>query len=133
VGIIAIVFLVSNASSMLRQTKETVPAVAASATPVPVAQPAAPTELPVTAPPVAPPTADPSSTPSAPSSTIPIADDSKYKISGIMQDPDGKPVAVINGRVTYEGYYVDGATVVKIESDRVTLDIKGQNELLRLH
>ncbi len=50
-----------------------------------------------------------------------------------MKDPDGKPVAVINGRVTYEGYYVDGATVEKIEADRVTLDIKGQKALLRLH
>ena len=50
-----------------------------------------------------------------------------------MKDPDGKSVAVINGRVTYEGYYVDGATVDKIEADRVTLDIKGQKALLRLH
>ncbi len=133
VAIIAIVFLVSNASSLLRQTKEIVPAVAASTAPVPVAQSTALADPAATAPSVAPPTADSTSAPSAPSSTIPLADESKYKITGIMTDPDGKRIAVINGRDAYEGYYVDGATVEKIETDRVTLDIKGQKALLRLH
>jgi hypothetical protein len=130
VAIIAIVFLVSNASSLLRQTKENV-AVTASAASVPSA-----TTMPISpaaaAQPVTQPTADSPPTPSATPAVMP-ADESKYKISGIMNDPDGKPVAVINGHVTYEGYYVDGATVEKIESDRVTLDIKGQKALLRLH
>jgi hypothetical protein len=125
VAIIAIVFLVSNASSVLRQTKQVAPVSAASAAPVPVA--------PTTAPSVTQPAGDSTTTPAVPPSTLPFADESKYKISGIMKDPDGKPVAVINGRVTYEGYYVDGAIVEKIETDRVTLDIKGQKELLRLH
>ena len=49
-----------------------------------------------------------------------------------MKDPDGKPVAVLNGRVAYEGYFVDGATVKKIDPDRVTLDVKGQELVLRL-
>lgn len=49
-----------------------------------------------------------------------------------MKDPDGKPVAVINGHVAYEGYYVDGAIVEKIETDRVTIDIHGQKAVLRL-
>jgi hypothetical protein len=132
VAIIAIVFLISNASSLLRQTKENV-AVTASAAPVPVAQSTTPSDPAATAPSVTQPTADSTSTPSAPPSTIPLADESKYKISGIMKDPDGKPVAVINGRVAYEGYYIDGATVEKIETDRVTLDIKGQKALLRMH
>jgi hypothetical protein len=39
---------------------------------------------------------------------------------------------VINGHVTYEGYYVDGATVEKIETDRVTININGQKAILRL-
>jgi hypothetical protein len=131
-AIIAIVFLVSNASSVLRQTKENGPVAATAAAPTPVAQPAAPVDPSATAPSVAPPTADSAPTPNAAPAVLP-ADESKYKISGIMKDPDGKPVAVINGRVAYEGYYVDGATVEKIETDRVTLDIRGQKALLRLH
>jgi len=66
------------------------------------------------------------------SSTAPATDESKYKLSGIMKDPDGKPVAVLNGRVAYEGYFIDGATVKKIETDRAILDVKGQEVVLRL-
>jgi len=128
VAIIAIVFLVSNASSLLRQSKEVVPAA-----PVPIAQSAAPADPSATTPSVAVPTADSATTPGAPPPTAPPIDESKYKISGIMKDPDGKPMAVINGRDAYEGYYIDGATVEKIEADRVTIDVKGQKALLRLH
>jgi len=127
------VFLVSNISSVLRQPKETTPPASAPAAPVP-AQPATePANPPAIAPSVAQPTSDSPTTPSVPASAIPPADESKYNITGIMKDPDGKPVAVINGHVAYEGYYVDGAIVDKIETDRVTLDVKGQKSLLRLH
>jgi hypothetical protein len=137
VAIIAIVFLVSNFSSALRQTKEIAPTAIASAAAVPVPQSTAPANPPPTAPAAAPsaaqPAADSATTPSIPSPTLPMVDESKYKISGIMKDPDGKPVAVINGRVAYEGYYIDGATVDKIETDRVILEINGQKGVLRLH
>jgi hypothetical protein len=132
VAIIAIVFLVSNASSVLRQTKEIVPASAASAARVPVVQSTATADPSAGAPSVAQPTADSATTPGVPRTTAPPIDESKYKISGIMKDPDGKPMAVINGRAAYEGYYVDGATVEKIETDRVTIDVKGQKAVLRL-
>jgi hypothetical protein len=118
VAIIAIVFLVSNASSVLRQSKETAPVTAALAAPAPVAKPTMP--------------ADSAAPPNVPPPTAPAVDESKYKLSGIMKDPDGKYVAVLNSRVVYEGYYVDGATVEKIEPDRVTLDVKGQKVVLRL-
>jgi len=49
-----------------------------------------------------------------------------------MKDPDGKPVALVNGHMVYEGSDVDGATVEKIESDRVTLTAPGQNTVLYL-
>jgi hypothetical protein len=129
VAIIAIVFLVSNVSSLLRQTKENVPAVVAPA----VAVPAAPSPAPADPPSVAPPTADSAPTPAVPPPTTPPIDESKYKISGIMKDPDGKPMAIINGRATYEGYYVDGAIVEKIEDDRATINVNGQKTVLRLH
>ena len=126
VAIIAIVFLVLNATTAIRQSKESTLAAVAESAPAPVAQSTVPT-TPLAAPP------DTASAQGAPPATVPTIDDSKYKISGIMKDPDGKPVAVINGRVAYEGYYIDGAIVEKIDADRVTIDVKGQKELLRLH
>ena len=131
VAIIAIVFLATNAFSVLRQSKEIAPP--ASAAVAPVQQSTAPANPPAAAPTAVQPVADSSTTPSVAPPALPLVDESKYKISGIMKDPDGKPVAVINGRVAFEGYYIDGATVEKIESDRVTLDIKGQKGILRLH
>jgi len=121
VAIIAIVFLVSNTSSVLRQSKESPIAAAAGA--VPAAKPAVPVE----SQPAAQPPADSAGPP-----TAPTIDESKYKLSGIMKEADGKYSAVVNGRVAYEGYYVDGATLEKIDPDRVTLDVKGQKAVLRL-
>jgi hypothetical protein len=80
---------------------------------------------------VLPPT-DSAASPSVAPPVAPAIDESKYKLSGIMKDPDGKPVAVLDGRVAYEGYFIDGATVKKIETDRVTLDVKGHELVLRL-
>jgi len=127
VAIIAIVFIVSNATAVLRQSKEK-PPVAASAATAPVAQSTSPAALQLTVPPPA----DSAPLASVPPPVAPMTNESRYKISGIMKDPDGKPVAVLNGRVTYEGYFVDGATVKKIDTDRVTLDVKGQEVVLRL-
>jgi hypothetical protein len=76
-------------------------------------------------------------TATVPPSPAPAADaskyKSKYKLTGIMKDPDGKPVAIVNGHMVYEGSDIDGATVDKIESERVLLDVKGQKALLPLH
>jgi hypothetical protein len=125
VAIIAIVFLVSNASSVLRQSKESTPVAAA---PPPVATSTAPAEPQ----PTAPPRSDSATPPNAPSPAASAIDESKYKLSGIMKDPDGKNVAVLNSRVVYEGYFIDGATVEKIGPDRVTLDVNGQKVVRRL-
>ena len=122
VAMIAVVFLVSNATAVLRQSKENSP-VAASAAPAPATKStsfAAPAQVDSAAPATVPPTASP------------VTDESNYKLSGIMKDPDGKRVAVLDGRVAYEGYFIDGATVKKIETDRVTLDVKGHDVVLRL-
>jgi hypothetical protein len=129
VATIAIVFLVGNATSTLRQSKEVSPAPATV-----VSAPAA--KLPEPPPLPAQRTAQVSAEPSAPSSPPPVtssADNSKYKLSGIMKDPDGKYVAVLNGRVAYEGYYVDGATVKKIEHDHVTIEANGRDRDLQLN
>ncbi len=63
----------------------------------------------------------------------PPADDPAYKLTGIMRDPDGKPCAILNGRVVSVSNYVDGATVKSIEKDRVTLDVSGREVVKRLY
>jgi hypothetical protein len=127
VAIIAIVFLVSNASSVLRQSKESAPAAAAAAPPS-----AATSTVSAEPQPAAPPRSDSATPANIPPTATPAIDESKYKLSGIMKDPDGKSVAVLNSRVVYEGYFIDGATVEKIGPDRVTLDVNGQKVVRRL-
>ena len=129
VAIIAIVFLVSNASSVLRQSKESAPVAAAATARPPVATSAVPAAEPQ---PTAPPRRDSASPPNVPPPAASAIDESKYKLSGIMKDPDGKNVAVLNSRVVYEGFFIDGATVEKIGPDRVTLDVDGQKVVRRL-
>jgi hypothetical protein len=121
VAIIAIVFLASNASSVWRQFRESPPITTTA--PAPVAKSTAPVE---------PQSPAPRPTDAATPPAALAADDSKYSLSGIMKDPDGKYVAVLNGRVAYEGYYIDGATVKKIDARTVALDINGREMLLRL-
>lgn len=60
------------------------------------------------------------------------ATETRFKVTGIMRDPDGTFVAVINGKVVSETHYVDGATVKKIERDRATLEVDGKEVVLRL-
>jgi hypothetical protein len=109
VALLAIVYLVANAA---RPSAPPVTAtVAASA---PVAKPSTPTE-----------------SPAAQAPLNPI--DGRFHITGIMRNSDGKYGAVLNGRVVYEGHYVDGATVKSITEDRVILDINGQEAVVRLY
>jgi len=128
VAIIAIVFLVSNASSALRQSRETAPVAATAAAPAPVAK----STVPVEPQPAAQPPSDSATPANVPPPSASAIDESKYKLSGIMKDPDGKYVAVLDSRVVYEGYYINGATVEKIEANRITLDVDGQKVVRRL-
>jgi hypothetical protein len=124
VAIIAIVFLASNASSVLRQSRETAPVTTVAAT--------APVATPTIAPAAATPPAQPTPDVSSPPVPAPASDELKYNLTGIMKDPDGKPIALLNGHMVYEGSDFDGGTVDKIEPDRVTINAKGQNIVLRL-
>jgi len=49
----------------------------------------------------------------------------EFQLTGIMQDVDGKYLAVLNGRPVAEGQYVGGATVKRVERDRVILERDG--------
>ena len=128
VAMIAIVFLVGNVTSTLRQSKEVSPAPATIVS-VPAAkspEPPSPAQRAAQAP------VESAVTPSAPPPVTPSGDNSKYKLSGIMKDPDGKYVAVLNGRMAYEGYYIDGATLKKIDQDHATIEVNGREQVLRL-
>ena len=57
--------------------------------------------------------------------------DPRFKLTGIMIMGDSYG-AVINGHIVYDGHYVDGAIVKKVERDRVTLDWNGRETVLRL-
>ena len=56
----------------------------------------------------------------------------RFTVTGIMRDPDGTFVAVVNGKMVAETHFVDGAVVKRIERDRVTLDVAGKETVLRL-
>ena len=149
-GLVAIVYLVSNATSTVREAQQTVTPTAASAH---ASMPSAPTALHVVR-------VSPSSFTVAAngtarrfrlyagftrtalgvsnlsSSTDPAAapaQEVRYKITGITKDPeDGKYLAIINGQLRSENQYVDGAVVKKIERDRVTIEVDGHEQVLRL-
>ena len=74
----------------------------------------------------------PPPTPVEPPPATQTENDPRFKLTGIMGKPDGGFGAIINGRSVYEGNYIDGATVEKIERDRVTLNYNGRVLVLRL-
>ncbi len=116
VAIVAIVLLVMRSST---------PPVAVAKEPAPVSRTATPPEPPVS-------NERPALTPSEPVAAAPSVPAPAPKLSGIMTDPDGKLCAVLDGRVAYEGYVINGVTVKKIERDRLTIEIGGQESVLRL-
>jgi hypothetical protein len=48
-----------------------------------------------------------------------------------ISERDGKPIAVLNGRVVHEGDHFDGVTVVRIGADEVEIEVQGHRRVLR--
>lgn len=117
VAIVAIVFMVNRTVPTMRKPESSV-----SSSSVPIVSP--PAQEPAGGP--------PTETFTQPAATPSPADASRYKISGIMKDPQGNYCAVINGHVVYVEQYIDGAIVKKIERDRATLDENGREFVVRL-
>jgi type II secretory pathway component PulC len=124
VAIVGIVFMVSRTASTARKPEPSV-----SLDPAPTVSPPA-TAGQASVQPEAGNSGSPTET--QPAATPSPADASRYKITGIMKDPQGNYCAVINGRVLYVEQYIDGAVVKKIERDRVTLDENGREAVVRL-
>jgi hypothetical protein len=130
VAIVAIVFLVSLAAPMIRESRQTVRA-GGEAQPIPAAttepKPNEPAPQPVVA--SAPVGVTAQQAPAPPAGSA----EAGFRLTGIMILPDSR-YAVLNGHAVYESGYVDGATVKKIERDRVTLvDAQGREIVLRLN
>jgi hypothetical protein len=66
--------------------------------------------------------------PAAP--TTPTTGPHELRLSAISQR-DGKPVALINDRLVFEGDSFDGVRVIRIGESEVEVEVKGQRQLLR--
>lgn len=68
----------------------------------------------------------PATAPVAPAPVAAPVEAGKFVVTGIMQDADGKFMAVLNGRPVSEGQFVDGALVKRVERDRVIVEVNGR-------
>jgi type II secretory pathway component PulC len=119
VALVAIVYLVGNATSTIRESQRAINTVTPTIASAPAAKNAPPTEPALAQ-------AVPASEPAAP--------DARFRLTGITVDPgdSDKFLAIINGQLRSVNQYVDGATIKKIERDRVTIEVEGHEQVLRL-
>lgn len=71
---------------------------------------------------------EPAAEEAPPSATAPAADD--LRLTAISQR-DGRPVALINDRLVFEGDGFDGVKVLRIGEAEVELEVRGQRRVLR--
>ena len=55
---------------------------------------------------------------------------SNIKLEGIIYDPGGRSMAILNGKSYQKGEVVENATVVKILKDRVVISVEGEEKTL---
>jgi len=60
-----------------------------------------------------------------------IPESDNFRLGGIMLG-DGSPTAIINQKIVRPGDVIDGAKVIKINKNSVTLEIKGETKQLSL-
>ena len=121
VALVAIVYLVGSATATIRESRQAVSTVAPATASAPVAKITAPPSVPART------QVAPASEPPAPS-----AEEPRFRITGITRDSDGNYLAIINGQLRSVNQYIDGATIKKIERDRVTIEVDGHEQVLRL-
>ncbi|MCE5279751.1 MAG: hypothetical protein ABFD92_20380 [Planctomycetaceae bacterium] len=66
-----------------------------------------------------------------PQTIAPAPTASSFKLSGVMYGPSG-PAAIINGHALQTGDQIEGARVMRIDSQSVLLTIDGQTLVVRL-
>jgi len=120
---------------------ETAPAAAAPAKPTVTTTEAPPTTI-ATAPamPKPAPVAAPASAPQASITQVPSPAAGStpqaavlpgFKLNGVIYSVT-RPAAIVNGQTVYVGSHVNGATVLGIGQNQVTLEINGQRQILQL-
>jgi hypothetical protein len=67
---------------------------------------------------------------------VPVKPDANVQPEAGLQlqaigERDGRPVAVIGGRLVREGDHYDGVTIVRIGADEVEIEVQGQRRTLR--
>ena len=97
--------------------------------PPPVERPAAPERAAASEEPT-PEAATPSPAVAAPAAGPPPTVANELRLSAISQR-DGKPVALINDRLVFEGDSFDGVRVIRIGEAEVEVEVKGQRQVLR--
>ena len=55
---------------------------------------------------------------------------SGVKLEGIIYDPGGQSIAILNGKTCHTGEVVGGANVVKILKDHVVISVGGEEKTL---
>jgi hypothetical protein len=83
-----------------------------------------------TAPAESAPAAMPSAVPPRAEPATPAKATEELRLSAISQR-DGKPVALINDRLVFEGDSIDGVRVLRIGETEVEVEVKGQKRVLR--
>ncbi|MFH0984591.1 MAG: hypothetical protein V1882_03535 [Candidatus Omnitrophota bacterium] len=66
------------------------------------------------------------------SNTIVTPSSSGVKLEGIIYDPGGRSMAILNGKTYQKGEVVGDATVVKILKDHVVITVEKEERTLRL-
>jgi hypothetical protein len=57
---------------------------------------------------------------------------SDLKLEGVIWDPQGESLAIINGKIVKEGDLFDGITIDKIYSDKITISMQDQKFTINL-
>jgi hypothetical protein len=73
--------------------------------------------------------------PDAPAPAVSAAPQPASPVSGLRlsatSQRDGRPVAILNDRMVYEGDVIDGITVLHIEENAVEVEVGGEKHVLR--
>jgi hypothetical protein len=85
--------------------------------------------------PLTPPAAERRAAEADPPAAAPAAAPAAVPAAGLLlqaiSERDGKPIAVLNGRVVHEGDHFDGVTILRIGKDDVEIEVQGHRRILR--
>ena len=81
--------------------------------------------------PLTPPAAERPAAEADPRAAAPAAEPAAGLLLQAISERDGKPIAVLNGRVVHEGDHFDSVTILRIGKDDVEIEVQGHRRTLR--